>query len=666
MSSRARDNTHFLIGAPRSGTTWLLNALTTHPRIICSENRLFGRFCELWKNKDETPGPRITLDEFIFTQSRVINVAGMHISPERFYSDIKNIFIDELLEYIRTQSGKNVIIDKVTPYLGRTPIVLDEIEQLFPEAKVINLVRDGRDVLTSGVFDWLLMDEEIGERHRFFLHPEDGTVMNRFFDDRVIKTWTKYWTDSLLPGLYKRDQVLTITYEQMILDQGSVLDKICKFIGVESDIRIIEKCVRENTFKIMSGGREAGNDAFSEKARKGQAGDWKNYFTRRDGELFNEHAGDLLVRYGYEESDDWVRELPDKLEYKNSQRGTISKASGKGKYILSKAYHEAQTRINPCPICNHNDFRLITCENRHAIALPLSICAFCGLVLINPRPRADWFEDFYKKYFWEAYVDMHVHSMEELFEIDKCKEKAEAIGTAILGEISRPSLRYLDVGCGLGALPDYISNNAEGWTVEAIEPSKQAVDFIHRTFNSFTVTNMSLDRLIEVKHRYDVVSIVHVLEHTLDPSLFLKRICNLLSEDGMLYVEVPNILSDKWQGKDFLHVAHTLYFDESSLRAALETSGYRVIKVIDAPEKKYWPWALGVFAARKAHAGEFKLTRLSKAELARKINHVKSRIRPADTAGEGAGSFWKLLGPGFPGPRTFNRIVKKYLGKHSV
>jgi len=35
------------------------------------------------------------------------------------------------------------------------------------------------------------------------------------------------------------------------------------------------------------------------------AGDWRNYFTARDKEIYKEEAGELLIRLGYERDLDW-------------------------------------------------------------------------------------------------------------------------------------------------------------------------------------------------------------------------------------------------------------------------------------------------------------------------------------------------------------------------
>ena len=63
----------------------------------------------------------------------------------------------------------------------------------------------------------------------------------------------------------------------------------------------------------MSGGRQKGEAEPTAHVRKGIVGDWRNYFTKRDGELFHEIAGKTLIEMGYEQDSTWIDSLPEKL-----------------------------------------------------------------------------------------------------------------------------------------------------------------------------------------------------------------------------------------------------------------------------------------------------------------------------------------------------------------
>ena len=305
---------HFIISAPRSGSTWLARALNGHPLIFATENRLFGEFCEIWPNADGSMSPRITFDAFVKQFSTYFMFDEMGLKRRQFIERFQKAFLGFLTKFCQRQSGKEIIVDKITPYLNSAEQVLDRIGQYFPNSKTIQLVRDGRDVVTSGTFDWILKDSHGTDRFSFFVEKRPGIRMKRFFDDKMLDRWVTLWRQPI--EAYERfEQGLVIRYESMKDNQAAVLRQVFDYLGCESSEPVIAECIERATFEKMSG-RQVGDDAQPlAKARKGIAGDWKNYFTRRDGQLFDELAGDLLIKLGYEQDRNWIQSLPEELDF---------------------------------------------------------------------------------------------------------------------------------------------------------------------------------------------------------------------------------------------------------------------------------------------------------------------------------------------------------------
>jgi len=302
---------HFIISAPRSGSTWLTTALNGHPEVFGTEHRLFGNFCEVWKNNDGSTAPRITFDKYADAFGMHYFYQFMNRDYGTFVEDFKKSFVNFLCHFAHGRTGKKIIVDKITPYPGTAKYVVEEIHRLFPESKIIHLVRDGRDVLTSGTFDWLLKDADGTDRHEFFFNPIPGMKLDRFFDAKVIKKWAENWTETI--DLFGDEKpAARITYEEMKEDMPEALKKIFEVLGVESTNEIAEQCTEASTFERMSG-RPPGQEDPTAKARKGIVGDWRNYFTLADGELFDALAGEQMQKMGYEPNSDWVKQLPLKL-----------------------------------------------------------------------------------------------------------------------------------------------------------------------------------------------------------------------------------------------------------------------------------------------------------------------------------------------------------------
>lgn len=319
---------HFVISAPRSGSTWLAQALNHHPEIFATEHRLFGEFFELWPSNNGKQAPRMTFDAY----ARALGMHYFHgetsTSRLQFIDDFIASYADFLISFAKQRTGKAIIVDKVTPYPGTYKVVLDKIKHFFPNAKLIRLTRDGRDVVTSGTFDWLLKDGHGTPRYSHFVGSNSASPLDRFFDDEVLGSWTRLWQEFSQQVTGQLADV-TVSYEAMLENQSAQLTKIFSTLGADSSTATSQACVSSTTFESTTGRKPGELDATA-KQRNGKAGDWKNYFTRHDGELFVQIAGRELCEQGYEQDDSWVAKLPEELNMQSPNDGNQTGASGDG------------------------------------------------------------------------------------------------------------------------------------------------------------------------------------------------------------------------------------------------------------------------------------------------------------------------------------------------
>lgn len=301
-----------MISAPRSGSTWLARALNGHPQIVATENRLFGMFFDVWKNRQGKGSPRITADQF------ARGLANHSFFQELGFADAASMqeaflehYLSMLAAFLRSQSGKPVVVDKVTPYLGTSRKIVQQIRKYFPDARIIQLIRDGRDVAVSGVFDWVAREQPDSDRYRLFVEGDSGIRLSRFFDDESLERWSRYWIEPLEAAVSSAG--LTIRYESMLDDQAAVLGEVFGFLQVDKDPELSAACARSATFEKMTG-RARGQNQPLDKARKGVAGDWQNYFTREDARQFQERTGNWLQQLEYEPDLTWIDQCPDTLD----------------------------------------------------------------------------------------------------------------------------------------------------------------------------------------------------------------------------------------------------------------------------------------------------------------------------------------------------------------
>jgi hypothetical protein len=98
----------------------------------------------------------------------------------------------------------------------------------------------------------------------------------------------------------EEDRVLSVRFEDLILNRDQTLSDILEYIesyGVSFSVE------RELAVRVM---RRAIQPKKSGTFRKGQPGNWQDHFTTENKQKFKATAGDLLVRLGYEKSNqDW-------------------------------------------------------------------------------------------------------------------------------------------------------------------------------------------------------------------------------------------------------------------------------------------------------------------------------------------------------------------------
>ena len=248
----AEPELHFVISAPRSGSTWLTKSLNQHAEIFATEHRLFGEFCEVWQNNDGTTSPRITFDKYAEAFSVHYFFESLGLDRKSFQDSFVRSFANFLVGFAGRRSGKKVVIDKITPYPGTAELVVQKIRRLFPKSKIIQLVRDGRDVLTSGTFDWLLKDAQGTDRYRYFVDKEAGFELKRFFDDDVIWKWAENWLETI-ECFESSPADVVVSYESMKQDLAGELDRIAGAVGASpGNMESLEGL----SFEQMSGRKE--------------------------------------------------------------------------------------------------------------------------------------------------------------------------------------------------------------------------------------------------------------------------------------------------------------------------------------------------------------------------------------------------------------------------
>ena len=136
--------------------------------------------------------------------------------------------------------------------------------------------------------------------------------------------------------------------------------------------------------------------------------------------------------------------------------------------------------------------------------------------------------------------------------------------------------RLLDIGCGNGTTLRSFAEIAPGWSLAGLDLNdhyKKMVEAIPG------VEALYLGPASAVPGQFQVITLIHSLEHIAEPAKFLAGLCNKLVVGGMLVIQVP----DCWQNPFMFLVAdHAAHFFESTLREVVTAARYDVVLTADA------------------------------------------------------------------------------------
>jgi len=116
-------------------------------------------------------------------------------------------------------------------------------------------------------------------------------------------------------------------------------------LGVKDDSDLAEKIAHSKSFSVMTKGRAPGSSDPKSFYRYGVPGDWRNYFDSESAALFNELAGEWLIRLGYAETSDWRTDKPDTPSELALRRDDFIKLARMTPYVDRQSGHAE--RIGP-------------------------------------------------------------------------------------------------------------------------------------------------------------------------------------------------------------------------------------------------------------------------------------------------------------------------------
>jgi hypothetical protein len=315
----------FVVGHQKSGTTWLMEMLDAHPEILCrGEGRPFGRDFRREHNKGRRRGyPPVSLYNAIASSEDLRSWIERSVWSKRdnvneHLKNLTRLAIEYFLIHQLVKTDKRMVGDKTVLL---SPHIMKEIGAIFPDARVIHIIRDGRDVAVSTMHHiWNQAEDQggttratpaqIAKREAYRENPQKLLESGEgIFPDGWLGGYAAQWSANV--GKSAKDGPLSLgnsyvqlRYEDLLNRPEEELGRLLEFLGADANEWTLSRCISAASFEKLSEGRKRGEEAAS-FYRKGIAGDWKNVFTEQNKQEFKAAAGDLLIKLGYEENNDW-------------------------------------------------------------------------------------------------------------------------------------------------------------------------------------------------------------------------------------------------------------------------------------------------------------------------------------------------------------------------
>lgn len=267
----------FFVGSGRSGTTLIRAMFDSHPDMaVPDESNFVPRFGRT-RQRFERPwgfASAVFLHDLFrqswFRQSGISHETAWKAFDSRPPADLPAAIREVFALYARLH-GKSRYGDKTPNYVLHLPL----LAELFPEARFVHVIRDGREVALS------LLD--VG------------------FGPRTMAQAALQWRERVELGLAFGREVgpsrcRQVRYEDLLEDPGETVASLCDFVGLQFDSVMLQYFERAES--IVS------SDVYKYRSVRlpptKNLRDWRSQMSKRDLALFETIAGDLLEEAGYE------------------------------------------------------------------------------------------------------------------------------------------------------------------------------------------------------------------------------------------------------------------------------------------------------------------------------------------------------------------------------
>ncbi len=292
---------YFIFGHARSGTTLLARLIRVHPEVHCN-----------WQAHFFTRPPFLTsLVQDAEVHSWLSRRSNRWNQGKNLSSIILRVAADYILEREAEQLGKRIVGDKSPNNLVNGEAVY-RVHQIYPDARIVFIVRDGRDAALSHRFQSFidieesLSDKDVAIRQEFIRDPAPFVSGERsLFTPKGIQRAAESWVENVTQTHQLAQQLYGESYhhlrfEDLIQKPLEIMREIWTFLGADmSVIGLQQTLIEELRRNPDAEWQQERASEIAQAVQKGKSGSWREMFTYADKKAFIDIAGETLKFWGY-------------------------------------------------------------------------------------------------------------------------------------------------------------------------------------------------------------------------------------------------------------------------------------------------------------------------------------------------------------------------------
>ncbi len=271
----------FVIGCPRSGTTLLQRMLDSHPELAVANDTHFipRAIAHLHGDVDFALAPELVARVRSYHRFYRLGLADHEVDDAAYGAVTYGEFVSCLYDTFAANNGKRLGGEKTPDYARHVPL----LHGLFPSARFVHIIRDGRDVALSAT-EWADGNKGPG---RWTLWPQSR-----------VGTCALWWKWQIAEALscaraLGPDLMLEVRYEELVASPREVLQDVAAFL----DLDYAESMLHFNRGKRRDGAGLSAKQAWLPPT--GGLRSWRRDMHQESVAIFEELAGDLLSALGY-------------------------------------------------------------------------------------------------------------------------------------------------------------------------------------------------------------------------------------------------------------------------------------------------------------------------------------------------------------------------------